>query len=243
MGLTDVTDLAYLVPRCAIFSRPWHSTDNAPRAFEADLHAICCRVVAWILLWLVALFDAVRHRQTKRRGYQLQRGIVICLFAYVVQDVLLLSYSSLKRGSDSRKADDVLIAFHVFSDLADSIFMVSLSTFCARPYLLRPRRSTSAYARTPAGASTAHSCRLLVSATLASLSLVSLPALVYLYDSYLIEGSDSEKAPVQHNEGQPWPLQGKGVGNTCNLLCHEGGKHHAQICMCLLLAVFDSGFY
>lgn len=113
-------------------------------------------------MWLVALFDAVRHRQTKRRGYQLQRGIVICLFAYVLQDVLLLSYSSLSRGSNSRKAEDVLIAFKVFRDLADSIFMVS------HPLLLQPVVSATFFTRpsnitTGAGPSAAYSCRLLVS--------------------------------------------------------------------------------
>jgi hypothetical protein len=57
-----------------------------------------CRVVLWILLFLVAIFDTIRHRHIKRKGYQLQRGIVVSLFAYVVQDVLLLTYSVLESG-------------------------------------------------------------------------------------------------------------------------------------------------
>ena len=57
-----------------------------------------CRVVAWILLFAVALFDAIRHRHIKRKGNQLQRGIVVSLFAYVVQDILLLTYSVLDSG-------------------------------------------------------------------------------------------------------------------------------------------------
>ena len=54
----------------------------------------------------------------------MQRGIVICLFAYVVQEILLLSYSLLNKGNKTGAADDVRKAYYVFSDLADSVFMV-----------------------------------------------------------------------------------------------------------------------
>ena len=88
---------------------------------------MCCRVVLWTLLFLIALFDSVRHRHIKRKGCQLQRGIVLSLFAYVVQDVLLLSYSVLD-NNNSKDTVPVRRAYYVFSDLADSIFMVLHST-------------------------------------------------------------------------------------------------------------------
>ena len=89
--------------------------------------------MCWTLLFCVALIDTLRHRQVKRiRGYQLQRGIVITLFAYVVQDVLLLSYSILSKGSNTKAADDVRKSYYVFSDLADSIFMVGLSSLLVK---------------------------------------------------------------------------------------------------------------
>ena len=89
--------------------------------------------MCWTLLFCVALIDTLRHRQVKRiRGYQLQRGIVVTLFAYVVQDVLLLSYSILSKGSNTRAADDVRKSYYVFSDLADSIFMVGLSSLLVK---------------------------------------------------------------------------------------------------------------
>ena len=124
-----------------------------------------CRVVLWILLFLAALFDTIRHRHIKRKGCQLQRGIVLSLFAYVVQDVLLLSYSVLDRDN-SKDAPAVRRAYYVFSDLADSIFMVSPSKCMILLFLfvLQPFQYLNFEpCCSVAGTFVIHSCRILVS--------------------------------------------------------------------------------
>ena len=61
MGLTSLLDLRYLIPR----------------------------VLLWAALFAVALTDGIKHRFVKRRGYQLQRGILASVGLYVVQANLL----------------------------------------------------------------------------------------------------------------------------------------------------------
>ena len=86
------------------------------------------RVFIWVLLFSVALFDALKHRQVKRRGSQLQRGLIAVVFAYVVQDVLLLTFSILN-DQKSPKASPVCVSYIFFTDLADTLMIVSaLST-------------------------------------------------------------------------------------------------------------------
>ena len=80
-------------------------------------------MIAWTLLFLAALFDAVRHRHIKRRGSQLPWGILAVLAASMVQEILLLTYSVLL-NKHNPNADDVRKAYYVFDDLEDSMFMV-----------------------------------------------------------------------------------------------------------------------
>ena len=89
-----------------------------------DLPYLIPRVCAWVILLGAALFDALRHRHIKRRGSQLQRGLIAVVFAYVVQDILLLSFAILNnRGSP--KASPVCGSYIFFTDLADTMMIVS----------------------------------------------------------------------------------------------------------------------
>ena len=84
------------------------------------------RLLVWLALFGLATADGVLHRHIKKRGWQLHRGILLVIGAYVVQDVLLLTYSIGAR-SDLGTVDDVCKAFIFFADLADSLLIVTLS--------------------------------------------------------------------------------------------------------------------
>ena len=94
-----------------------------------DIHYLIPRLIIWALLFGLALTDAVRHRHVKRRGHQLQRGVLLVIGAFIVQDVLLLAYSA-QSSTDSTPARNIYLAYIFFTDFADSSFHVSL--------LLRP---------------------------------------------------------------------------------------------------------
>jgi len=74
----------------------------------------------------LATADGVLHRHIKKRGWQLHRGFLLVIGAYVIQDILLLTYSVGAR-SNLGTIDDVCKAFIFFADLADSLFIVRLS--------------------------------------------------------------------------------------------------------------------
>ncbi|MCJ1297925.1 hypothetical protein MMC08_000714 [Hypocenomyce scalaris] len=82
------------------------------------------RLLIWLALFGLAITDGILHRHIKKRGWQLHRGICVVIGAFVVQDVLLLTYSIGAR-SNLGTVDGVCKAFIFFSDLADSLFIVS----------------------------------------------------------------------------------------------------------------------
>ena len=84
------------------------------------------RLLIWLALFGLATADGVLHRHIKQRGWQLHRGILLVIGAYVIQDVLLLTYSIGAR-SNLGTVDDVCKAFIFFANLADSLFIVRLS--------------------------------------------------------------------------------------------------------------------
>ena len=84
------------------------------------------RLLVWLALFGLATADGVLHRHIKKRGWQLHRGILLVIGAYVIQDILLLTYSVGAR-SNLGTIDDVCKAFIFFADLADSLFIVRLS--------------------------------------------------------------------------------------------------------------------
>ena len=82
------------------------------------------RLLVWLAMFALATTDGVLHRHIKRRGWQLHRGICVVIGAFVLQDILLLSYSiGAKTGLSS--IDNVCKSFIFFADLADSLFIVS----------------------------------------------------------------------------------------------------------------------
>lgn len=84
------------------------------------------RFLVWLALFILATTDGVLHRHIKRRGWQLHRGICLVIGAFVLQDTLLLVYSiGARTGLGS--IDNVCKSFIFFSDLADSLFIVSSS--------------------------------------------------------------------------------------------------------------------
>lgn len=117
------------------------------------------RLLIWLALSGAAIADAFIHKHIKRRGWQLHVGICVVIASFVVQDVLLLTYSIGSRSGLSA-VDDVCKAFIFFSDLADSLFIVSLA--CLQLNVLQQ----SFHAYLPmcccAGAAVSNSCWLLV---------------------------------------------------------------------------------
>ncbi len=103
------------------------------------------RCILWIALFAGALVDGLRHVHVKSRGRQLYAGVILVLFAMVVQvpstprfaiqelaspvitiiscvwissqDVLLLTYSATDSGT-------VFSVYIFFTDTADSLFTV-----------------------------------------------------------------------------------------------------------------------
>ena len=87
------------------------------------------RLLVWLALACAAIADAVVHMHIKRRGWQLHVGICAVTAAFVVQDVLLLTYSIGTR-TGLGTIGNVCKAFIFFSDLADSLFIVSMLGLC-----------------------------------------------------------------------------------------------------------------
>lgn len=84
------------------------------------------RLLIWAALSGVVIADAFIHKHIKRRGWQLHVGICVVIAFFVVQDILLLTYSIGSRSGLSA-LDNVCKAFIFFSDLADSLFIVSVA--------------------------------------------------------------------------------------------------------------------
>jgi hypothetical protein len=91
------------------------------------------RCLLWIALFLGALVDGLRHVHVKSRGRTLYAGVVLVLFAMVIQDVLLLTYSATDNGT-------VFSVYIFFTDTADSLFTVRSRT--PPPPPLSPRAIT-----------------------------------------------------------------------------------------------------
>ena len=89
-----------------------------------DIHYLIPRLIIWALLFGLALTDAIRHRHVKRRGHQLQKGVLLVIGAFIVQDVLLLAYSAQPKA-DGLAARQIYLAYIFFTDFADSSFHVS----------------------------------------------------------------------------------------------------------------------
>lgn len=89
-----------------------------------DIKYLIPRVILWIALFVAALSDTIRHRNVKRRGHQLQRGVLFVIGAFIVQDILLLAYAAQKRAEDPA-AQRIYLAYIFFTDFADSSFIVS----------------------------------------------------------------------------------------------------------------------
>jgi hypothetical protein len=90
-----------------------------------DIKYLIPRVIIWTGLAVATLADTIRHRHVKRRGHQLQRGVLFVIGAFIVQDVLLLAYAAQKRAEDST-AQNIYLAYIFFTDFADASFIVSI---------------------------------------------------------------------------------------------------------------------
>ena len=90
-----------------------------------DLHYLIPRVLFWTLLFVAALVDTIRHRHVKRRGHQLQRGVLFVIGAIILQDFLLLAYAAQK-GENDAAAPSVYLAYIFFTNFSDSSFIVRL---------------------------------------------------------------------------------------------------------------------
>jgi hypothetical protein len=79
------------------------------------------RLVLWAIVFAAALYDAIKSRNIKVAGYQLQRGIIVVLGAQLVQDGLLLAYSF---SSHSHAGSIIFYIYIFFLDLSDALFIV-----------------------------------------------------------------------------------------------------------------------
>ncbi len=95
---------------------------------------LAVRVVIWLLLFLVALTDTIRHRHVKRRGHQLQRGVLFVIGTFIVQDILLLAYAA-QSSAGTLTAQHIYLAWIFFTDFADCAFIVRRLCPCCT-YLL-----------------------------------------------------------------------------------------------------------
>ena len=136
-----------------------------------DIHYLIPRLIIWAVLFGLALTDAVRHRHVKRRGHQLQKGVLLVIGAFIVQDVLLLAYSA-QSSSGSSAARNIYLAYIFFTDFADSSFHVSSSAILMRLMLssflvsiVLGDQLRSEHASAHAGLAPSYCSRLLVSAS------------------------------------------------------------------------------
>lgn len=90
-----------------------------------DIKYLIPRVIIWVVLFAAALTDTIRHRHVKRRGHQLQRGVLFVICAFIVQDILLLAYAAQKSAEDAH-TQRIYLAYIFFTDFADSSFIVSV---------------------------------------------------------------------------------------------------------------------
>ncbi|BDA47005.1 hypothetical protein COCOBI_09-4600 [Coccomyxa sp. Obi] len=95
-----------------------------------DVKYLIPRVVIWVLLFAAALTDTIRHRHVKRRGHQLQRGVLFVICAFIVQDILLLAYAAQKSAEDPH-TQRIYLAYIFFTDFADSSFIALLLLIAA----------------------------------------------------------------------------------------------------------------
>jgi hypothetical protein len=85
------------------------------------------RLVLWLAIFAAALADAIRHRNVKVAGYQLQRGIILVLGAQIIQDSLLVAYSfTLHSGAASK----IFLVYIFFLDFSDALFIVRGPNIC-----------------------------------------------------------------------------------------------------------------
>lgn len=89
-----------------------------------DIRYLIPKATIWILLFLGAVTDTIRHRHVKRRGHQLQRGVLLVLGVFILQDILLLSFAAQK-NAEGATAQGIYLAYILFANLADSSFLVS----------------------------------------------------------------------------------------------------------------------
>ncbi|KAL3148903.1 hypothetical protein ABBQ32_001771 [Trebouxia sp. C0010 RCD-2024] len=99
--------------------------------FES-LEYLIPRLLVWLALFALATTDGVLHKHIKRRGWQLHRGICVVIGGFVLQDILLVTYSiGKRRGSTSAAIENVCKSYIFFADLADSLFIVMMMGIAA----------------------------------------------------------------------------------------------------------------
>ncbi|KAK9819921.1 hypothetical protein WJX72_003958 [[Myrmecia] bisecta] len=102
------------------------------------------RLVGWVMLLAVAVADGCLHRNVRVKGWQLHRGVTLVIAAYVVQDVLLTTYTFAAKHPSSFSSG-VFEAYIFFTDLADSLFIGLLlliaAGYCITRDNLGPYRS------------------------------------------------------------------------------------------------------
>lgn len=180
------------------------------------------RFLVWLALFALATVDGVLHRHIKRRGWQLHRGICVVIGAFVLQDILLLSYSIGKRTGLST-IDNVCKSFIFFADLADSLFIVS-GTLLGPPNSVAQNgvpwfdlKNPEVSACCAAGSADGYCCWVLVSQ-------------LWLADKNLYHVFIHFQLLLQYNSGQFGALQSQSAGYSNSLPHHDSGtgQQHQQ---------------
>ncbi|KAL4859343.1 hypothetical protein ACK3TF_000461 [Chlorella vulgaris] len=107
-----------------------------------NLAYVAPRAVLWVLLFVAALVDGIRHRAVRSRGFQLYWALVGCSALFVIQDVVLVILAAASHGQSVNRA--TLGAYIFFADLAISywfgILLLVAAGFCITRTTLGPHK-------------------------------------------------------------------------------------------------------
>ena len=155
---------------------------------------VATRTALWAALFAVALWDGIRHRGVRSRGFQLYWALVVSAGLFVLQEVVLLILAAESHGQTVNRA--TLGAYIFFADLATSFWFGILLTVAAGYWcvggLLR-REGEALQSTVPGSPSRPPACR-----------------------APLVRS-------LQHQPHHPGAAQAGGGGHPCGLLCDGAG--------------------
>lgn len=111
------------------------SSNMASSQIFLDQAYLIPRILVWLLLFVVATVDAYRHKTVRSRGWQLNRAILVVIFSYILQDIFLTVYTFQDTSVRNATANRIFEVYIFFTDLADSLFIVSFTCYMIQPWI------------------------------------------------------------------------------------------------------------